>query len=77
MKKILLTSIALAGLGVSAFGQGQITFENASSSNSFVTLNTGGTSTSGLVVELLWNNGSQFVLQDTFTSTYTGSLGRD
>jgi hypothetical protein len=76
MKKILLTSIALAGLGVSAFGQGQILFENDLNSTSFVTLNTGGTSASGLVVELLWNNGSGFVVENTFTSTYTG-LGQN
>jgi hypothetical protein len=71
MKKILLTSIAVAACGVSAFGQGQIIFQNAENSTSFVTLNTGGTSASGLVVELLDNNGSQFVVVDTFTSTYS------
>src|ERR1700677_952219 len=77
MKKILLTSIALAGC-LSAFGQGQIIFENADNSSSFVTLNKAGNPAtgSGLVVELFWNNGSSFVLQNTFTSTFTG-LGQN
>lgn len=77
MKKILLTSIAsiaVAGFCGSAFGQGQVLFENVDGS-SFVTLNSasGPKSGSGLVVELLWNNGTSFVLEDTFTSTYTGN----
>jgi hypothetical protein len=80
MKKILLTSIALAG-AVSAFGQGQIYFENASSSSTFVKLAPLGSTSyaqgvsktgSGLVVELYWNNGTSYVLEDTYTSTYTG-----
>jgi PEP-CTERM motif len=76
MKKILLTSIALASC-VSAFGQGSILFENIDNSSAGVTLNTAGTplTGSGLVVELLWNNGSAFVLEDTFTSTFTGAGG--
>jgi len=84
MKKILLTSIALAGC-VSAFGQGQIVFANSDSSSNAVKLGpsgatsyaqaTIGTTGSGLVVELFWNNGTSFVLQDTFTSTFTGSGG--
>jgi PEP-CTERM motif len=78
MKKILLTSIAslaVAGLCGNAFGQGQIFFENADSSVNAITLNTltGPVTGSGLVVELFWNNGTSFVLQDTFTSTFTGS----
>src|SRR5580704_9918751 len=78
MKKILLTSIAslaVAGLCGNAFGQGQIVFANSDSSSNFITLNTlhtGPPTGSGLVVELFWNNGSSFVLEDTFTSTYTG-----
>jgi hypothetical protein len=75
MKKILLTSIAAVACGVSAFGQGQIVFENAGSSSNFVTLNSlsGPKTGSGLVVELLWYNGSFFVLEDIFTSTFTGN----
>jgi len=74
MKKILLTSIAVAACGVSAFGQGEIVFENIDNSTALVTLNSlaGPSTGSGLVVELLWNNGSQFVVQDTFTSTFAG-----
>jgi PEP-CTERM motif len=79
MKKILLTSIAslaVAGLCGNAFGQGQIVFANSDSSSNFITLNTlhtGPKTGSGLVVELFWNNGSSFVLQDTFTSTFLNS----
>jgi len=81
MKKILLTSIAslaVAGLCGNAFGQGQIVFANSDSSVNAITLNTltGPVTGSGLVVELFWENGSsQFVLQDTFTSTYSGGGG--
>ena len=77
MKKILLTSIAVASCGISAFGRGVILFENAdgSSDPNAVTLNslTGPKTGSGLVVNLFWQNGSSFVLADTFTSTFTGS----
>ena len=64
------------GWTTAAFGQGQIIFENASSSgNNYVTLNSpnGPKTGSGLVVELLWYNGSSFVREDTFTSTFTGA----
>jgi hypothetical protein len=76
MKKILLTSIATAACCVSAFGQGQIIFENADSSSAGVTIySTGPETGSGLVVELFWYNSSlsSFVLEDTFTSTFTGN----
>jgi hypothetical protein len=81
MKKILFTSIALASC-VSAFGQGQISFANSDSSSNAIKLGPTGatsyaqgttTSGSGLVVELLWNNGTSYIVEDTFTSTYTGS----
>jgi PEP-CTERM motif len=74
MKKILLTSIVTAAACVGAFGQGMVLFENADNSSVSFTLNspTGPPTGSGLVVELFWNNGSSFVLEDTFTSTYTG-----
>lgn len=83
MKKILLTSIALASC-VSAFGQGQIVYANSDSSSNFVRLSPTYTSTyvasdpksgSGLVVELFWYNpGTElYQLQDTFTSTFTGN----
>jgi hypothetical protein len=75
MKKILLTTIAAAGC-LSAFGQGQVLFENTdNSSGPWVTLNTSGgpQTTSGLVVELLWYNGTSFINEDVFTSTYAGN----
>jgi PEP-CTERM motif len=80
MKKILLTSIAVAACGINAFGSGIVLFENIdNSSYASVTLNssTGPPTGSGLVVDLFWDNGSSFVLEDTFTSTFTGagSLG--
>src|ERR1700677_2640872 len=79
MKKILLTSIAVAACGIRAFGSGYILFENIDNSSAFVTLNslTGPKTGSGLVADLFWDNGSAFVLEDTFTSTFTssGSIG--
>jgi len=73
MKKILLTTIAVAGCGVGAFGQGTIIFENANVSSAAIRTSPGNALTgSGLTVELLWFNGSSFVVENTFTSTYTG-----
>jgi len=76
MKKILLTSIAIAGYGVSAFGQGSVIFENASTSTQPAITLSGGASNgqssqSGLQVSLLWFNGTSFVNIDNYTSTYT------
>lgn len=75
MKKILLTSIALGGC-LSAFGQGEVVFENTANSSVGVTLTTPFISDSAnnfptgpFVVELLWNNGSSYVLQATATSS--------
>ena len=75
MKKIILASIATVACCGGAFGQGQVLFGNADNSSAAITLNspTGPLTGSGLVVELFWYNGSSFVLEDTFTSTYTGS----
>lgn len=78
MKKILLTTIMAAGCGVAAFGQGMgsVLFENADNSTGpGITIGSpsGPNTGSGLVVELFWDNGTSFVLEDTFTSTYTGN----
>jgi len=80
MKKILLTSIAVATCGAGAFGQGSVIFGNYDQSTQpAITLAGGGTapagmgSGSGLVVELFWNNGTSYVLEDTYTSVFTGT----
>lgn len=74
MKRTLLTSFAIGACGVAAFGQGIVLFENSNLSSAAITIAPGGQPTgSGLVVELFWYNGSFFVLEDTFTSTFTGA----
>jgi len=76
MKTIILTSIAVTVFGLPTFGRGVIVFENADSSTQpAITLSGGGVppgtaSGSGLVVELFWNNGLSYVLEDIYTSTF-------
>lgn len=79
MKKILLTSIAVAGYGVATFGQPFLVqfdnYDNSSVPGITLVSSSGPKTGSGLVVELLWDNGSSYVLEDTFTSTFTGNSG--
>jgi len=65
MKKSLLTTIAVAGCGLSVFGQGFVILENAANSSANVS-KVGGTSPAQSVtagtyqVALLWFNGTSF-----------------
>jgi hypothetical protein len=65
MKKSLLTTIAVAGCGLSVFGQGLVILENAANSSANVS-RVGGQSPTGSAaagsyqVALLWFNGSSF-----------------
>jgi hypothetical protein len=66
MKKSLLTTIAVAGCGLSVFGQGLVILENAANSSANVS-RVGGQSPTGSAaagsyqVALLWFNGTSFV----------------
>lgn len=67
MKKLLLTAIATT-VGVSAFAQGQLIFENFNNSSAFVDTVPGHpapTGNPGFAVSLLWYNGSSFQSVDT------------